>query len=114
MLLLLSLFLARLWVCGYCELILVDEDALWACVGIVGLFWTSLWACRYFGRRLLGYCMCGGTNSTLLFSVELKLQKEENGRFSSREAVDFWADDAVQQFFSVLVHWYDVLKTQKI
>ena len=31
----------------------------------------------------------------------------------SSRAVGYWADDAVQQCFSVLVRWYDVLKTRK-
>ena len=80
-------------------------------VGNVGLFSTSLWACRYIVRRFLGYFMCGGTNSTIFFSVKLNFPKEKMA-VSSR-AVDYWTDDAVQQCFSVLVRWYDALKTRK-
>ena len=72
-------------------------------MGIVGLFSTSLWACRI---------SCGGYSGiacaaelTLLFFFSIKLNFKGKKMAVSSRAVDYWTDDAVLRCFSVLVRW---------
>ena len=49
----LIIFFSRLWACGYFGLNSYSRRAC-GLVGVVGLFSTGLWACRYIVRRLFG------------------------------------------------------------